>query len=136
MILQVGVKVLLKNKEGKFLLIRRNPKKYPDVGPQWDIVGGRIEPGASLLENLKREVREEVGLELFAPVELIAAQDIIRPDRHVVRLTYTGEIEGEPKLDEESTEFKWFTGEEIKQLKDGQLDKYFKELLETGEISI
>jgi len=37
--LQVGVKVLLKNKEGKFLLIRRSPKKYPEVGPKWDIVG-------------------------------------------------------------------------------------------------
>ncbi len=61
--LQVGVKALLKNKNGKYLLLRRNPKKYPDVGPKWDIVGGRINPGSLLLENLKREIKEEVGLD-------------------------------------------------------------------------
>ena len=27
--LEVGVKILLKNKEGKYLLIRNNPEKYP-----------------------------------------------------------------------------------------------------------
>jgi ADP-ribose pyrophosphatase YjhB (NUDIX family) len=80
MLLQVGVKVLLKNSEGKFLLVRRNPKKYPDVGAQWDIVGGRIDPGSKLIENLKREVLEETGLALSQPVKLVAAQDILRED--------------------------------------------------------
>jgi 8-oxo-dGTP diphosphatase len=136
MLLQVGVKVLLKNSEGKFLLVRRNPKKYPDVGAQWDIVGGRIDPGSKLIENLKREVLEETGLALSQPVKLVAAQDILREDRHVVRLTYLGEIEGEPKIDEEHTEYKWFTPSEIKSLKDGELDKYFKELVENKNINL
>ncbi len=52
--LQVGVKILLKNSEGEYLLLRRNPKKYPEVGAKWDIVGGRIVAGTSLLENLRR----------------------------------------------------------------------------------
>lgn len=60
--LQVGVKILLKNLDGKYLLLRRNPKKYPEVGAQWDIVGGRIHPGQTLLENLKREIKEETQL--------------------------------------------------------------------------
>lgn len=51
--LQVGVKVLLKNPEGKYLLVKRSNKKYPEVGATWDIVGGRIDPGLPLLENLK-----------------------------------------------------------------------------------
>ncbi len=132
--LQVGVKVLLKNKEGKFLLVRRNPKKYPEVGAQWDIVGGRIEPGSKLYDNLKREVIEETGLILTSAVTLVAAQDILKEDRHVVRLTYLGEIEGEPKIDEEHTEFNWFTGEEIKNLK--PLDRYFKELIENKIVEL
>jgi len=41
--LQVGVKILLKNSEGKYLLIRRSAEKYPEVGARWDIVGGRID---------------------------------------------------------------------------------------------
>ena len=130
MILQVGVKVLLKNSKGKFLLVRRNPKKYPDVGAVWDVVGGRIDPGSSLFENLKREVKEEVGLNLNSEITLVGAQDILLTDKHVVRLTYIGSIEGEPVIDEESTEAKWFSGEEIQSLKQEELDKYFKRLLD------
>lgn len=129
--LQVGVKVLLKNGDGKYLLVRRSSEKYPEVGPRWDIVGGRINPGATLLDNLKREVKEEVGLELEKEPRLIAGQDILRvPGRHVVRLTYVGEIRGEPRLDHDHTEFGWFTKEDLRQMEN--LDVYFKELLDKG----
>lgn len=128
--LQVGVKILLKNSQGEYLLVRRSLKKYPEVGDhQWDIVGGRIDPGIPLLKNLKREIKEEVGLDLVNEPRLIAAQDILRiPGRHVVRLTYVGEIHGEPKLDpDEHNEYGWFTLEEVKNLQG--LDLYFKEVL-------
>ena len=135
--LQVGVKILLKNHEGKYLLVRRNPKKYPEVCPKWDIVGGRIEPGSPLMENLEREAKEEVGLELSSPVKLVAAQDILKiPDRHVVRLTYIGEIEGAPRIDEDHLEAKWFFGEEIKNMNGKILDSYFKELLDKKIIQL
>ncbi len=62
--LQVGVKVLLRNKENKYLLLRRSPEKYPNAPLDWDIVGGRINPGLTLLDNLKREVKKETGLDL------------------------------------------------------------------------
>lgn len=131
--LQVGVKVLLRNEEGKYLLIRRNPKKYPETGPTWDIVGGRINPGESLLENLKREVREETGLEITDTPVIIGSQDIMGiarfPDRHVVRLSYTASATGTPAIDEESLEFKWFTKEEIEMLSEGEVDRFFLELL-------
>jgi 8-oxo-dGTP diphosphatase len=136
MVLQVGVKVLLKNPEGKFLLLRRNPKKYPEVGAKWDIVGGRIEPGSVLLDNLKREVLEETGLELNLPVKLVAAQDIIRTDKHVVRLTFTGEIQGEVKIDEDHLEAGWFLGSEIKNMAAEEIDSFFKELVEKEIIEL
>jgi ADP-ribose pyrophosphatase YjhB (NUDIX family) len=133
--LQVGVKVLLKNREGKYLLVRRSPKKYPEVGPKWDIVGGRIDPGTPLLDNLKREVMEETGLTLTSEVRLVAAQDILRvPGRHVVRLTYVGEIEGEPKLDDDHLEYGWFTMDEIRGMSREVLDSYFKQLVDTGAV--
>lgn len=135
--LQVGVKVLLKNSEGKYLLVRRNPKKYPEVGPKWDIVGGRIDPGSPLIENLKREVMEEVKLELEDAVTLVAAQDILRvPGKHVVRLTYVGSIEGQPQIDEDHNECGWFTAEEIKNMSETELDIYFKELVDNKTISL
>jgi ADP-ribose pyrophosphatase YjhB (NUDIX family) len=137
LILQVGVKVLLKNKDGLYLLMRSNPKKYPEKGARWDIVGGRINAGSTLMENLKREVKEESNLDLAEEPVLMAAQDILRvPGRHVVRLTYIGNIEGEPKIDEESTEYKWFTADEVKALSYEELDIYFKELVEKGIIKL
>ena len=97
--LQVGVKALLQNKEGKYLLIRRSSDKYPEVGPKWDIVGGRINSGETLMENLKREIKEETNLDMKKEPKLVAAQDILRvPGMHVVRLTFVGEIEGEPHI--------------------------------------
>ena len=104
--LQVGVKILLKNTEGKYLLVRRSSEKHPEVGAMWDIVGGRIEVGTPLLENLKREIFEETKLDLVGEPKLIAAQDILKSDKHVVRLTYVGEAQGDVILDEENTEYK------------------------------
>ncbi len=130
--LQVGVKILLRNKAGLFLLLRRNPKLYPDAGSVWDLVGGRITPGQNLLDNLKREIQEETGLKLTQPPQLVAAQDIFKlPDRHIVRLTYVGEIEGEPELSEEHTEARWFSAEELSILPANEIDSFFKELLAT-----
>ena len=126
--LQVGVKILLKNKEGKFLLLQRNPVKYPEVGAKWDIVGGRINPGLPLLENLKREVMEEAGLEIVGDPKLIVAQDILKTDKHVVRLTYIGEAVGEVRLSEEHSEFRWLPIEEFSKLE--PMDKYIKEILD------
>ncbi len=134
--LQVGVKILLKNESGKYLLIRRNPKKYPEVGLKWDIVGGRINPGTDLLTNLKREVKEETGLILKTKIILVAAQDILRvPDKHIVRITYQGMISGVTNIDEESLEYKWFTKAEILKLRSKELDIYFIELLKKNLIS-
>ncbi len=126
--LQVGVKIILKNKEGKFLLLQRNLGKYPEVkkNDSLDIVGGRIKTGTPLLENLKREVFEETKLNLTEEPKLIAAQDILRSDKHVVRLTYLGQIEGEPELDEEHSSYIWLTADEISN-KEG-LDQYFKKV--------
>lgn len=125
----------MKNGEGRYLLARRNPKKYPEVGPKWDIIGGRINPGSPLLENLKREIQEEVGLDYAGQPKLVAAQDILKvADRHVVRLTYLGEIDGEPKIDDDHLEAKWFLADELKQLPEAELDGFLKKLLDDNTI--
>lgn len=125
--LRVGVKILLRNKEGKYLILCRSEEKYPEVGKKWDIPGGRIDAGVSLLENLKREVTEETGLQVESEPKLLAAQDIIKKDKHVVRLTYAGEANGEAKLSDEHTDLKWLTLEEISKIP--MLDRYLKEVL-------
>ncbi len=132
--LQVGVKIFLRNKEGKFLIVRRNPEKYGSVKGEWDIVGGRIDPGSKLIENLKREVMEETQLEIISEPKLIHAQDIIpNVEKHVVRLSYSGDTEGEPVLDtSENIEYKWLSLEELKTQEN--LDVYVKEIIDLGLI--
>jgi 8-oxo-dGTP diphosphatase len=125
--LQVGVKILLKNKEGKYLVLCRSAEKYPEAGKQWEIPGGRINPGTSLMENLKREVMEETGLEITGKVTLITAQDIIRPHKHIVRLTYAGFADGAVRLSDEHTEYKWIDGRDISAL--DPIDTYLKEVI-------
>lgn len=132
--LQVGVKILLKNQDGKYLMVRRSAEKYPEMGAKWGIVGGRINPGTFLLENLKREVVEESGLEIKGVPKLITAQDILKmPGKHIVRLTYTGLADGEVKLSDEHVEYKWLSLEEIAKL--DPLDKYFKEVLDNFNLN-
>ena len=133
--LQVGVKIFLKNKDNKYLLVRRSETKYPNANGRWDIVGGRINPGTALLENLKREVREETGLEIIGEPQLICAQDIMRSDdRHVVRLSYVGNTDGAPQLDtEENTAYEWLSAKEIAAHND--LDAYVKEIIDKNLIS-
>ncbi len=132
--LQVGVKALLQNKEGKYLLLRRSLEKYPEIQGRWDIVGGRIDPGTTLIENLKREIREETNLELTGEPMLIAAQDIIpNSEKHVVRLTYIGKAEGGVKLDtSENDMYQWCTLGEIEGMEG--VDRYFRELLDRGVV--
>lgn len=129
--LQVGVKILVKSREGKYLLLRRSAEQYPEAAGQWDIVGGRIEKGSGLLENLQREIQEESGLQLDGAPTLIAAQDIFaNPQLHVVRLTYVGLVQpGEVILDGvEHESFQWFTRDELSTL--GGLDQYVQELID------
>ena len=125
--LQVGVKILMKNNEGKYLMMLRSAIKYPEAGAKWEIPGGRIDPGSQLIDNLKREVKEETGLEIIGEQKLIAAQDILRPNKHIVRLTYIGEGNGEVKLSDEHTEYKWLAPSEVIKLE--PIDPILKEVL-------
>lgn len=129
--LQVGVKAFLANSDGKYLVLERSSLKYPKIKNNWDIPGGRIEPGTPLLENLKREIFEETGLEILGKPKLICAQDIIRTnEKHIVRLTFLAGTKGEPQLDEESVSFKWFSLTEMLAVK--KLDEYSREVIEKG----
>jgi len=122
MILQVGVKVLLKSDNNKYLFLKRSANFKPGV-QKWDIPGGRINVDEKLDEALAREVCEETGMEL-GKCELIAAQDIFAPDKdlHAVRLTYTAAaLEESVTISNEHSEYKWMTKEEVI---DQPLDSY------------
>ena len=49
-------------RDGRVLLCHRHPERrlYPDV---WDFPGGHVEPGEDPVAALRRELREELGIE-------------------------------------------------------------------------
>jgi 8-oxo-dGTP pyrophosphatase MutT (NUDIX family) len=70
----VGVKGLIKNKEGKILLLRLSKSHAPKTGVRkerefWDIPGGRIQAGGNIEETLAREIQEETGITDLQDIE-------------------------------------------------------------------
>jgi 2'-5' RNA ligase/8-oxo-dGTP pyrophosphatase MutT (NUDIX family) len=66
----------------------RPERRYPGV---WDALGGKPEPGESLLGALVREVREEAGVEPLAAASLGCFHDGERADAFYVASAWQGE---------------------------------------------
>lgn len=70
-IFQLGIKALITDDVGKFLLLKVNTDKLSGYQGEayWDIPGGRIERGATVEETLLREVEEETGIKELSSVK-------------------------------------------------------------------
>lgn len=125
----VAVTVIIE-KDGKFLITKRasGEKAFPN---KWTVPGGKFVrteyeklPSTSkshpqwynIVEFVARkEVREEVGLEIERP-EYVTDLVFIRPDGYpVVTLSFRARYKsGEVRLNHEMSEFAWVTAEEAK----------------------
>ena len=99
------------HKDGKVLLIRR--KFEPNKG-RWAPPGGLLELGEDPEEAARREVREELGLEVEVEGLLQVANEVIKDEEgrikfHFVLIDYLMRPLGEKiTLNEESDGFDWF----------------------------
>jgi mutator protein MutT len=62
----VQVAAALIVREGRYLLTKRRADAH--LGGLWEFPGGKREPGESLEDCLRRELREELGIEITEPV--------------------------------------------------------------------
>ena len=91
--------------DGSLLFLRR--KNDPAVG-QWWFAGGRIHRGESFEETLRREVKEETGLEIES-YRFIKAYSRVFPERHDITIAYLCKCkESKITLDSEHSEYKLF----------------------------
>ena len=64
---QIGVAVI-NNQQGKILIDRR--KETGEMGGLWEFPGGKIEVGETIEECIKREVKEELDIEVIVGARL------------------------------------------------------------------
>ncbi len=112
----LGVAAVIWNAEGDVLLIRR--AKEPRKG-QWSLPGGKLEFGETLIEGVRREVREETGLEveilgLVDVAETIRDASVGAADDHFVLIDYGARvISGTAEAASDAAEARWFSVEEL-----------------------
>lgn len=66
MTLRQSVRALILDPDDNVLLVRFEGAPLEPVGGFWAIPGGGIEPGESALDAMRREMHEEVGIEVDA----------------------------------------------------------------------
>lgn len=115
----VGVGAAIFDDVGRVFLAKRGPKAKNERG-KWECPGGAVEFGETCANSLKREMREEHGIDIEV-IELLGVCDHIIADeqQHWVAPTYICKIVGgEPKILEpgKCDEIGWFTLEEAKEL--------------------
>jgi ADP-ribose pyrophosphatase YjhB (NUDIX family) len=107
-------------RDGKVLVVRRARKPALNL---YTLPGGAVEAGETLLDAVKREVREETQLAI-EPIALAGHREVIardaqgRVERHFVILCFAARwLAGEPVLNEELDDARWLEPSELPGLK-------------------
>jgi 8-oxo-dGTP diphosphatase len=112
------VVAVIQNENGDILLAKRNEPELEHAHGKWEFVGGGIEFGESPEEALKREVKEEAGIE----VEVVKVlpkifSEMLNEQTQVIILSYECRITGgelKAGLDQEIAELKFVPLVEVK----------------------
>lgn len=115
-------------KDNKYLLAKRSSKDDQAAG-RWAVPGGKVDMDVEshIIENsLKREIMEEVGIEV-ENFKFLASRSFIRSSgHHVVGLSFTAEYKsGEARPLEDQEEVRWVTISEMENL----LDEHWNEVV-------
>lgn len=115
----VGVGAAIFDVDGKLFITKRGEKAKNERG-KWEIPGGSVEFGETFEQAIKREVMEELGIEIEV-LDLLGICDHLIPDEHQhwVAPTFLCRIaKSKPKIlePEKCAEIGWFTIEEAEKL--------------------
>ena len=115
-----GVPAIIKNSKGEILLGKRNANMayYPDF---WGLPGGLIEYGETIEQAIKRELKEELGIDSEVikygkPLMNLPTKEC--PSQYLDTPVYCKNLPGQiPTAKDETSEVRWFKPKEIKDMK-------------------
>jgi 8-oxo-dGTP diphosphatase len=101
----VGVAGVIVGRDGRALAVRRRSPQ------RWELPGGALESGEQILHGLRREVREEIGLEV-EPVRLSGVYQnmALGPVAMVFLCRRTG---GAERTSDETSDWRWVDRDEV-----------------------
>lgn len=92
--IKVGAGVVI-IKGNKTLLTKR---KNSHADGSYGSLGGHVEYGESPIETVKREAREELGIEI-GNIRFVSCANIVKYGNHYIDITFVAEIvSGEPRI--------------------------------------
>jgi len=135
----VGVGALVHDEEGRVLLIKR--RFEPNKG-RWSLPGGLLETGETLVDAGRREVREELGVDIEVEGLFQVSEEIIKDAEgktrfHFILVDFLAKVSpggGTITLNEESESFNWFEPDQVEALEASEntrviVGKYHRERL-------
>jgi mutator protein MutT len=109
------VRVVLKDKRGRYLLMQRTRKWGLQPGV-WEFPGGKLDPGETFAEALVRETREETGFDVEL-LDVLGAAQWEKPDRRVAYLILSARVTGGRfQISEEHDDAAW--------VEPGEMERY------------
>ncbi|PSO51500.1 MAG: 8-oxo-dGTP diphosphatase MutT [Cyanobacteria bacterium QH_8_48_120] len=108
---QIGVAVIW-NERGQILIDRRRPEGL--MGGMWEFPGGKIEANETVQDCIKREIREELAIEIEVEEHLITIDHAYTHFRVTLNVHHCRYLSGEPQP-LVCDEIRWVTLEEINQ---------------------
>jgi 8-oxo-dGTP diphosphatase len=91
---RLSLKAVVRDERGRVLLLRRSARCKANAG-KWELPGGKLDPGETIDEALRREIAEETGLAVH--IERVAgAGESARPDMRVAYLFMEARAEAGP----------------------------------------
>jgi 8-oxo-dGTP diphosphatase len=122
---------LVRNAEGAYLLLQR-PKDKPHFPGQWELPGGKMDPGETIEQAVCREVWEEAGLKIV-PEALAGAVDFpIKYFRAIMLVLEAGCESDQVRLSKEHQTYRWVCPDEVLKMPlTEQLKRFFEHYLST-----
>jgi 8-oxo-dGTP diphosphatase len=110
----IGCSIVIYDDMNRTLIAQRSmSKKFAPL--MWETVGGRLEEDEITEACIRRETLEEIGCRL-KHLKLFKVYVIKESENRHVLIVFTGQIEGEPKLNEEIETIQWIRKAEIENI--------------------